>query len=354
METKLNLFKQQPPTGRSSLSKHSAPIARHSVVCFALCSLLLAPCSPAEAQQTARVPRIGFLIAGNPSSSGIRGRIDAFRKGLRDLGYVEGKNIVIEYRYANGKFDRLPNLAEELVRLPVTVIVTTSTASTKAAKGVTTIVPIVVGSAGDLVGEGLVASLARPGGNITGLTAVSPDLSGKRLELLKEVIPTASRVAVIWHPTPNDEKEVKETEIAANALGLKLQSLQVRSRDEFQSAFAAAMNERANGLIIIQSPFTGSHRKELFELAEKQRLPSMCDAPYLAEDGCLMSYGPNRFEMSRRAATYVDKILKGAKPADWPVEQPTKFELVINLKTAKQIGLTVPPPVLARADRVIR
>jgi len=354
MKTRPNLCKRRAPTGSSLVSQHSALIARHSVLCFAICSLLLASCLSAWAQQTAKVPRIGFLVAGRGTSSSMAGRIDAFRKGLRDLGYVEGKNIVIEYRYANGKLDRLPNLAAELVRLPVAVIVTTSTASTKAAKGATTIVPIVVGSAGDLVGEGLVASLAQPGGNITGSTAISPDLSGKRLELLKEVIPTASRVAVIWHPNPNDEKEVKETEIAANALGLKLQSLQVRSRDEFQSAFAAAVNERANGLIIIQSPFTGSHRKELFELAEKQRLPSMCDAPYLAEDGCLMSYGPNRFEMSRRAATYVDKILKGAKPADLPVEQPTKFELVINLKTAKQIGLTVPPPVLARADRVIR
>jgi len=292
------------------------------------------------------------LIAG--SSSSIRGNIEAFRKGLRDLGYVEGKNIEIIYRFAEGKSERLPELAAELVRLEVAVIVTTSTVATKAAKQATTAIPIVVTTAGDIVGAGLAASLARPGGNITGLTAISPDLSGKRLEILKEAVPKASRVAIIWHRNPNDEKEVKETEIVAQAMKVKLQSLPVQSSDEFQNAFAAMRKERAGALIIIQGSFLGNHRKQLFELAAKNRLPSICDAPHWTEDGCLMSYGPNRSDLSRRAASYVDKILKGRKPADLPIEQPMKFEFIVNLKTAKQIGLTVPPNVLVRADRVIR
>jgi len=306
----------------------------------------------AEAQQPKNIPRLGWLIAG--SSSSIRGNIEAFRKGLRDLGYVEGKNIEIIYRFAEGKSERLPELAAELVRLEVAVIVTTSTVATKAAKQATTAIPIVVTTAGDIVGAGLAASLARPGGNITGLTAISPDLSGKRLEILKEAVPKASRVAIIWHRNPNDEKEVKETEIVAQAMKVKLQSLPVQSSDEFQNAFAAMRKERAGALIIIQGSFLGNHRKQLFELAAKNRLPSICDAPHWTEDGCLMSYGPNRSDLSRRAASYVDKILKGRKPADLPIEQPMKFEFIVNLKTAKQIGLTVPPNVLVRADRVIR
>ncbi len=323
-----------------------------NILCLFLIVAFLGAGPVAQAQQAAKVPRISFLITG--SRSALAGRIDAFLKGLRDLGYVEGKNIAIDYRQADGKSERLTDLAAELVRLQVVVIVTTSTVATKAAKQATKIIPIVVASAGDLVGDGLVASLARPGGNVTGLTAISPDLSGKRLELLKEAVPKASRVAVIWYPTPNDEREVKETEIAAKTLGLKLQSLQVRSPDDFQNAFAAMTKERANALIIIQSPFMGSHRKEIFELAAKKRLPTMCDGPNLTEEGCLMSYGPNRSDMYRRAATFVDKILNGTKPADIPVEQPMRFEFVVNLKTAKQIGLTIEPNVLVRANRVIR
>jgi len=288
------------------------------------------------------------------SRSAIALNLEAFSKGLRDLGYVEGKNIHLEYREAEGQFDRLPTLAADLVRLHVSAILTNSTVATKAAKEASTTIPIIVASAGDIVAEGLVASLARPGGNVTGLIAISLDLGGKRLQLLKETLSKAPLIAVLWHPNPADEKEVRETETAAQKLGLKLQSLPVRSADEFQNAFTAMIKENASALIIIQGSFTGFHRKQLFVLAQKNRLPSMCDAPNWAEEGCLMSYGPNRADLYRRAATYVDKILKGAKPNDLPVEQPTKFEFLVNLKTAKQIGLTIPPNVLARADRVVR
>ena len=312
----------------------------------------LAVGATAQAQQQKRVLRIGWLSAGFPSST--TGNLEGFRKGMIDLGYVEGKNIEILYRYAEGKSERLPELAAELVRLQVAMIVTSSTAATKTAKQTTIEIPIVVASAGDLVGEGIVTSLARPGGNITGLTAISPDLSGKRLEILKESVPKATRFAVLWHRNPNDEKEVNATEVAALAMRVQLQSLPVQSIDEFQNAFAAMRKERAGALIFIQGPFLGIHRKQLFELAAKDRLPSICDAPSWTEEGCLMNYGPDRRDMFRRAATYVDKILKGAKPAELPVEQPTKFEFIINLKTAKQIGLTIPPNVLARADKVIK
>jgi putative ABC transport system substrate-binding protein len=305
-----------------------------------------------QAQQPARVLRIGYLAGSSAFTNSEN--IEAFRKRLSDLGYVEGKNIEIVYRYAEGKSERLSQLAAELVQLQVAVIVTSSTAASKAAKQATTVIPIVVATAGDLVGEGLAASLARPAGNLTGLTAISPDLSGKRLEILKETVPIASRVAVIWHRNPNDEREVKETEIAAKVMGVKLQSLPVQSSDEFQNTFAAMRKERAGALIIIQGPLLGVHRKRLFELAATNRLPSICDAPSWTEEGCLMSYGPNRTDMFRRAADYVDKILKGRKPDDLPVEQPMKFEFIVNLKTAKQIGLTVPPNVLVRADKVIR
>ncbi len=314
--------------------------------------VLLAVAVLADAQQAKKVVPIGWLAGGVGSS--ISGNREAFRKGLIALGYVEGKNIEILYRYGEGKFERLPDLAAELVRLKVAVMVTTGTAATKAAKQATTEVPIVVGSAGDLVREAIVASLARPGANITGLTSISPDLSGKRLEILKESVPNATRFAVIWHRNPNDEKEVKETEIAALAMRVHLQSLPVQSPDEFQNAYAAMRKDRAGAVIFIQGPFLGVHRKQLFELAAENRLPSICDAPSWTEGGCLMSYGPDRNDLYRRAATYVDKILKGAKPADLPVEQPTKFELVINLKTAKQIGLTIPQKVMARADKVIK
>jgi putative ABC transport system substrate-binding protein len=234
------------------------------------------------------------------------------------------------------------------------VIVTSGTPATQAAKQATSTIPIVVGSAGDLVGAGIVASLAKPGGNVTGLTSISPDLSGKRLELLTSVLPKASLVAVLWYPSQWDDMEVKQTESVAQALRVKIQSVQVRSPEEFQSAYATMIKERARAVIIIQGGFIATYRTQVLELPAKNRLASMCDSPAWADSGCLMSYGPNRSDLYRRAAVYVDKILKGAKPADLPVEQPMKFEFIINLKTAKQIGLTIPPNVLARADRVIR
>jgi putative ABC transport system substrate-binding protein len=232
--------------------------------------------------------------------------------------------------------------------------VTASTPATQAAKKATSTIPIVVASAGDLVGSGLVASLAKPGGNITGLTAISPDLSGKRLELVLAVVPKANQIAALWYPSQWDDLEVMQTRTAAQKVGVSVQSARVKSPEDFSSVFTEIVKNRARALIIIQGGFTGNFRNQLVELTNKNRIPSMCDSPGWTEAGCLMSYGPNRSEMARRAATYVDKILKGAKPADLPVEQPTKFELVINLKTAKQIGLTIPPNVLARADRVIR
>jgi ABC-type uncharacterized transport system substrate-binding protein len=315
--------------------------------------ILLAVAVIAEAQQAGKVYRIGALRIGSVSSAPT---IEAFRQGLRDLGYIEGKNIIIEYRYAEGKLDRLPELAAELVRLKIDVILAAGTQTTTAAKQATSTIPIVAAGAGDLVGTGLVASLARPGSNVTGSTRMSTDLSGKRLELLKEVMPKASRVAVVWHPFPGsqDEKEVQETEIAARALKIRMQNVPVRVADELQRAYATMEKERADALIILGGAFTSVHRRQLLDLAAKNRLPSMCEESQWANDGCVMSYGPDLPYLYRRAAYFVDKILKGAKPADLPVEQPTKFELVINLKTAKQIVLTIPPNVLARADRVIK
>jgi ABC-type uncharacterized transport system substrate-binding protein len=300
------------------------------------------------AQQPKKVPRIGVL---HPASSDSF-NFDPFRQGLRELGYVEGKNIVIEYRYAEGKLDRLPDLVTEMLRLKPDVIVVGSTRFAEAAKRATSTIPIVV-LGGDIVGAGLVSSLARPGGNVTGLTSTSPDLSGKRLELLKDVVPKVSRVGVLWYPG-RDEDEVKQTEIAGRALGISIQSVQVQAVKDFDSAYASMKRERANGVILVQGGFTLFHRKQLAELAVKNRLPSMCEQSTWTDDGCLMSYGPSQTDRLRRAATYVDKILKGAKPADLPVEQPTKFELVINLKTAKALNLTLPQSVLYRANKVIR
>jgi putative tryptophan/tyrosine transport system substrate-binding protein len=320
-----------------------------NVLVSLLVTIVLTTSFLAEAQQAGKVYRIGILRPGSPTDS----TIDAFRQGLRDLGYVEGKNIVIEYRYAEGNLNRLPDLAAEMVRLKPDVIVVGSTRFAEAAKQASSTIPIVVGGGGDIVGAGLAASLARPGGNVTGSTSISPDLSGKRLELLKEVVPKASRVGVLWYPG-RDEDEVKQTEIAGRTLGIAIQSVRVQAVKDFENAYAALKRERANGVILIQGGFTLFHRNQLAELAARNRLPSICEQSTWTDAGCLMSYGPNQMESWRRAATYVDKILKGAKPADLPVEQPKKFEFIINLKTAKQIGLTIPPNVLARADRVIR
>ena len=315
--------------------------------------LLLAHIDLAQAQQPKKMPRIGMLITGSALTN--KTAIDAFRRGLHDLGYVDGENIFIEYRYADGKRERYPALAAEMVQLKPEVIVVGSESFTKAAKEVTSTIPIVVGGAGDLVGTGLVASLAQPGGNITGLTDVSPEVGGKRLELLKEALPKGvARVAVLLYPAGSDLDEVKQTEVAGQPLKVKIQVLPVKDPSEFQSAYAAMRRENAKALILIQGSFTLFHRKQLIELATKNRLPTMCETLRWTEDGCLLSYGPDVNYQWRRAAVFVDKILKGAKPADLPVEQPTKFELIINLKTAKQIGVTIPQTVLYRADRVIK
>jgi putative ABC transport system substrate-binding protein len=307
----------------------------------------------ADAQQPKKVPRIGWLSGGDPNST--RSQVEGFAQGLRELGYVEGQNIILEHRWAEGKSDRYPVLAGELVHLRVDVIVTLGTQATLAAKQATNTIPIVAGGAGDLIGEGLVASLARPGGNVTGLTNIDPDLSAKRLQLLKDAFPKVARVAVLFHGGPGgDQEELSETQTAARALRIQIQPLQVKEPSQFQSRYAAMTKERVDALVIFHGSFTGFHRRELIELAVKHRLPTMCGSPVWSPDGGLISYGHDRHDQLRRAATYVDKILKGTKPADLPVQQPTKFELIINLKTAKQIGVTIPPNVLARADKVIK
>ena len=314
-----------------------------------LFGLLFALCFSAEAQQPKKIFRLGFLGGASASSHAVR--IDAFRQGLNELGYIEGKNIVIEYRYADGKLDRLPELAAELVSLKVDLIVTSGPAS-QAAKNATKTIPIVFASVQDPVATGLVDSLAMPGGNVTGLSILAPELGGKRLELLKEVVPKITRVAFLWGGLTT--VGVKATRGAAEALGLQLQSLKVRDSKDFDSAFGAITKNRAQALLTNPNPTINTHQARVVEFAAKNRLPAMYSSPAFVTAGGLMSYASNPTDEYRRAAVYVDKILKGAKPADLPVEQPTKFEFVINLKTAKQIGLTIPPTVLARADKVIR
>jgi putative tryptophan/tyrosine transport system substrate-binding protein len=307
----------------------------------------------AEAQQPKKVPRIAYLSASSASSQAPR--LDAFRQGLRELGYVEGKNIVIEYRSAEGKLDRLPDLAAELVRINVDLIVTASEPAVSAAKKASSTIPIVFAVANDPVGSGLVSSLARPGGNATGLVNLTPELDGKRLELLKESFTKAARVAVFWESgRPRGNLPFTQLEALGKVLGLKLQSLAVRGLDDFDSAFESAKRGGTQALLTIPSPVINTAREAIVGFATKNRLPGMYAAPEFVEGGGLMSYGPDLIDQYRRAATYADKILKGAKPADLPVEQPTKFEFVINLKAAKQIGLTIPPNVLARADKVIK
>jgi len=306
-----------------------------------------------EAQQAGKIPRIGFR--SGQSLSTISTRTEAFRQGLRKLGYVEGKNIVIEWRYAEGKLDRLPALAAELVRLKVDIIVTSGLGSTRPANEATNTIPIVMTQDPDPVRDGYVASLARPGGNITGLSTLAPELSGKRLELLKEVLPKASRVAVLGTSTnASTAQALREMELAAGALAVKLQYLDVRSPKDIDAAFRAASKERADAVIVLGGAMLASQRTQVLDLVVKSRLPAIYQGGVNVEAGGLMSYGVNGNDLARRAATYVDKILKGTKPADLPVEQPMKFELIINLKAAKQIGLTIPPNVLVRADKVIR
>jgi len=324
-----------------------------AVLSILVVAVLLAVGVTAEAQQPKKVPRIGFL--GGASASFYAARTNAFRQGLNERGYTEGKNIVIEYRYAEGKFDRLPDLAAELVGLKLDVIVAAPTPSVLAAKKASATTPIVFASVVDPVASGLVASLARPGGNITGLTILGPELSGKRLELLKEVLPNVTRVAALWNSAnPAQELIWKEMQAAAQELRLQLQSLEVRSANDFDIAFESALRERAQALIPSGEPLINTQLKRIVEFAAKNRLPAMYAGPEVVDAGGLMSYAPNYTDQYRRAAVYVDKILKGTRPGDIPVEQPTKFEFVINLKAAKQIGLTIPPNVLARADRVLR
>jgi putative ABC transport system substrate-binding protein len=319
----------------------------------AFCSMLLALPFPVRAQQPKKVWRIGYLGATSLSSSSAR--IEAFRQGLRELGYVEGKNIVIEYRYAEGKRDRESELAAELVRLKVDVIVTSGASVTRAAKEATSTIPIVMAQDPDPVGNGFVASLARPGGNITGLATLNPELSGKRLELLKEVVPRLSRVAVFGTSTfPGNAQNLRETELAAGVLKVKLQYLDVLDPKDIETVFRAATKGRANAVLVLASPVLNSHRTQVAELAAKSRLPAIYNQSEYVEAGGLMSYGTNIADLYRRAATYVDKILKGRTPADLPVEQPMKFEFIISLKAAKQIGLTIPPNVLVRANQVIK
>lgn len=319
---------------------------------FVLCAVLFAHCSSASAQQPAKIPRIGWLT--NARFAEIPNRTEAFRQGLRELGYVEGKNIVIEWRTGNN--DQVPALAAELVHLKVDVIVTAALTLTRATKKATTTIPIVFAQDPDPIGNGFVASLAHPGGNITGLSTLAPELNGKKLEILKEVVSGLSRVAVFITPGVRDSAPVsKEVELAAQALKVKLQYLHVQTSADFEPAFKEAIKGRVEGILMeVAGPVYIPYRKKAPELVAKNRLPVMYRRPQDVEAGGLMSYGVNVNDLDRRAATYVDKILKGAKPAELPVEQPTKFEFVINLKAAKQISLTIPPNVLVRADRVIK
>jgi putative ABC transport system substrate-binding protein len=320
-------------------------------ICSLLTTLLLTFCV-VEAQQAKTVPRVAFLSL---PSSGPDLRSEAFRQGLRDFGYTEGQNIVVEYRWADGRTERLAELAAELVGMKPDVIVTASTFAAQAVKKATTTIPVVVSGVADAVGTGLVASLARPGGNLTGTTLITPDLMGKQFELLKEIVPRITRVAVLGTtPNPTSGSDLRATREAARILGLQLQVVEVGGPEEFGSAFSEFAKGGCGGLLGLGSPVMVNNRQHIADLTIRHRLPSVFWQKEHAEAGALMAYGSSFTDTFRRAAYFVDRILKGAKPADLPVEQPTKFELVINLKTAKQIGLTIPPNVLARADRVIR
>ena len=312
--------------------------------------LLAAPLAPG-AQPTGKIYRIGFL---SPSTSADPSILDAFREGLREFGYVEGRNIAIASRWAEGKYDRLPGLAAQLVGLKVDIIVATAVPAIRAAKEATRTIPIIMAVVVDPMATGLVASLARPGGNITGLSSMAPEVTGKQLEMLKEVVPKASLVAVLWNPAnAGNAPQVRQAQAAARALGVRLQPLEARGPSEIDSAFATMTSEQAGAVIVLVDAMLLDHRTQIADLAARRRLPAVYGLSDHAEAGGLMAYGPNRLDIVRRAASYVDKILKGAKPGDLPVEQPTKFALVINLKTAKALGLTIPPSLLQRADQVI-
>ena len=308
----------------------------------------------ALAQQPEKLPLIGYLSPGS-SAIGPLARHDAFQEGLRELGYVEGKNVAIAYRFANGNFDRLADLAAELVRLKVDVIVSVVTQASLAAKNATSTIPVVMVSVGDPVGSGLVPGLARPGANVTGTSAMAAEVIGKSLQLLKEAVPNLSRVAVLWNPgnAVFQGQILTATKDAARGLAVELQTFGVRGPDEFDGAFAAMTNGHAGALLVLPDPMLAFHERRIVDLANERRLPSMYGLRDHAAAGGLMAYGPDYAQIYRRAAAYVDKILKGAKPADLPIEQPTKFVFVINLKTAKTLGVEIPPQLLARADEVI-
>ena len=323
---------------------------RRSFISALVLGLFAAPFT-AEAQQAGKVYRIGSLNAGSPPPPEAPA---VFPQALRELGWIEGKNVVFVRRYAEDRLDRLPELAAELVRLNVDVIMTVGTLAPLAAKRATATIPIVMGAAFDPVGVGLVASLARPGGNVTGLSMMVPELAGKRLQMLKEILPGVSRVAILWNAAnPSPALVFRETEGAARTLGIQLQSLEVRGPGDFHSALEAATRQRAGALITVEDPLTYGQRTQIVDFAAKNRLPAMHGVREFVEAGGLMSYGVHVADLLRRAAVYVDKILRGAKPGDLPVEQPTRFELVINLKAAKALGLTLPQSLLLRADEVI-
>jgi putative ABC transport system substrate-binding protein len=332
-------------------SKFEIRIGTTAILVIALALNIVAAPLIADAQQARKVPRIGFLSPGNSTSS----PTDAFRQGLRELGYVESQNLVVEYRWADGDTASLPTLAAELVRLRVDVLVAATNPAALAARQATSTIPIVFAASSDPVGTGLVASLAHPGGNITGLSLVTPELSGKRLQLLRETLPQLTRVALLWDAgSVGMADRVKETEAAARQLGVTLHVEWVRDLAGLDRAFATLAQARPDAFLTTVEPFTGDHRQRIVAFAAQQRLPAMYEEREFVDAGGLMAYGPSIAANYRRAATYVDKILKGAKPADLPVEQPTKFELVINLKTAKALGLSIPQSILIRADEVIR
>jgi len=326
---------------------------RKTIISFALTALFSALGASAEAQQPTKIPRIRVIFGQSRSSS--ESLVEGFRQGLRDRGYVEEKNIIIDYRYGEGREDLLRDFAGDLVRLKVDIIVTASTVAAVTAKQLTGTIPIVVAGTGDPVATGLVANLARPGGNVTGLSAMSSELSTKQLELIREIVPKIDRLAVLYDPrNPVNVPRWKEIEHSAPAFRIQLLRLEVRGPEDYESAFAAAARGRADALLVLREPLNQTYQTRIVSLAAQKKLPAIYPLRQYVEVGGLLSYGINAADLYRRAATFVDKILKGTKPADLPVEQPTKFELVINLKTAKQIGLTIPPSVLLRADKVIK
>jgi putative ABC transport system substrate-binding protein len=327
------------------------PLKKTSLASILFAGALLAVAATVEAQQPKKAPRIGWLGAARTSAP----RMEAFRQGLHELGYAEGKNIFIEYRYAEGKLDQLPALAADLVRLNVDVIVAGSPQVTRSAKQATSIIPIVMAFDDDPVGSGFVASLARPGGNITGLSTLFPEMSAKQLELLKEIVPALSRVAILGNATqPGNPQALREINIAADGFRVQTQYLEIRGTKDIETAFREASKDRADAVLVLSTTILYFNRRQVSDLALKSRLPTIYGRPEYVDEGGLVYYGPSYNDLYRRAAVYVDKILKGAKPADLPVEQPTKFDLVVNLKAGKQIGFTIPNKVLARADRVIR